>query len=223
MKDVSPALFAILPFAAVFGALAVNEGFTLLEVMVASGLIFAGSSQYAMLELWGGVPAWAIILTVFLINFRHVLYSAALGRRLSNFSFLSKYVGFFLLTDLSYGASELRSRRGLTPTYYFVYCVWTYIVWMLGNFLGALFGPLLDDPARFGLDFILPLYFCWLMMAFRQTSNFFFVFLVSGLVSLLAWFFLGSPWHIMSGGFCGLLTASILSSPPDSESENPNQ
>ena len=211
LVDCAPLLIAVIPFGAVFGAIARKEGLTLLEIMFASATIFAGAAQYAMLELWGqNVPASLIILTVFAINFRHVLYSAAIGRRFSLFSPIQKFLGFLLLVDMTYAAAEARARTNpITPTYFFVYGILVYSTWMFSNFLGALSGPLIPDPSVFALDFILPLYFVVLVLAFRTSDNFLSIVITSAIASILIYLWIGSPWHITLGAFAGLALAAL--------------
>ena len=209
--DCLPLLLAVIPFGAVFGALGRRAGLSILDIMIASGTIFAGASQYAMLELWSqGVSPFLIILTVFAINFRHVLYSASLGRRLIGFSRFQKFISFLLLVDITYAASEFRVRTHiLTPTYYITYGVLLYVVWILSNFAGAISGSLIPDPSILGLDFILPLYFLVLVLSFRGASGFLSVAFASAISSILVFLLLGSPWHITLGAFAGLIVAAF--------------
>ncbi|MGI9366749.1 MAG: AzlC family ABC transporter permease [Rhizobiaceae bacterium] len=211
-------MLAVLPFAGVFGALAVEQGLSLGETMFASMTIFAGASQYAMIELMGqDAPAWSIVLTVFAINFRHVLYSASVGRYLSAFSGGQKALAFFLLVDPQFAAAETRAMtKGLRPSYYFAYASVLYSTWIGANLAGALFGQLIENPSFFGLDFILPLYFTGLVVGFHKRPNFLLVLVISVLTSLTAYFTLGSPWHISVGGFTGLVVAAVLSRPAGS-------
>ena len=213
VRDVLPITPAVIPFAGVFGALAIEQGLSLGELALASMTIYAGASQYAMLDLMGqGIPAWSIVLAVFAINFRHLLYSASLGRRLNAFSRWQKALAFFWLVDPQFASAESRAfKRGLRPAYYFSYAVVLYTTWLVSNFIGALFGALIEDPAAFGLDFILPLYFTGLVVGFHKRPNFLPVLVVSVVVSLAVWFSLGSPWHISLGGLAGLFVAAALS------------
>lgn len=215
LRDAAPVLMAVLPFAAVFGALAVESGLTLAQTLIASATIYAGASQYAMLDLIGqNVPAWVIVVTIFAVNFRHLLYSAALGRRLMAFSPVQKLIAFFFLVDPLYASAESRARtRTVTPTYYFAYSAIIYSVWMGSNLLGAMFGNLIENPADFGLDFILPIYFIGLVVGFRSRPSFLPVMLVSAAAALAVYFTLGSPWHITLGGLAGLVTAAAISKP----------
>ena len=213
VRDVLPITLAVVPFAGVFGALAMEAGLSLGELTLASMTIYAGASQYAMLDLMGqGVPAWAIVLTVFAINFRHLLYSASLGRRLGAFAGWQKALAFFFLVDPQFASSETRAfKRGLRPAYYFAYAAVLYTTWLVSNWIGALFGALIEDPAAYGFDFILPLYFTGLVVGFHHRPNFLPVLIVSVVASLGVWFTLGSPWHISLGGLAGLLVAAAMS------------
>ncbi|MEP0943698.1 MAG: AzlC family ABC transporter permease [Rhizobiaceae bacterium] len=222
VRDVLPITLAVLPFAGVYGALATEQGWSLGEILLASMTIYAGASQYAMLDLLGqGVPAWSIVLTVFAINFRHVLYSASIGRKLGSFSLWQKVLAFFMLVDIQFAAAETRAtRRTIRPAYYFAYAVVLYSSWLGANVLGALFGALIENPDALGFDFILPLYFTGMVVGFHKRPNFLPIMLVSICCSLVAWFAVGSPWHISIGGLAGLLLAAMLSKPPASHQDS---
>lgn len=215
VRDTLPVLFAMAPFAALFGALSAEQGFSLFETLLTSGTIIAGASQFGMLELLGQqVPWWTIVLTVFAINFRHVLYSASIGRKFGRFSTLQKGVAFFVLTDPTYAAAEARARaQVLTPRYFFYYSSIIYSVWMGFNLLGAVFGNLIKNPAAYGIDFILPVYFVGLVMAFKGAKNFVPILVAAVIVSLIAWSIIGAPWHISIGGLVGMTLAAALSKP----------
>ncbi|MEP3245245.1 MAG: AzlC family ABC transporter permease [Sneathiella sp.] len=215
IRDALPVLVAVIPFSAVFGAVAIESGLTFIQMLVTSLSIYAVASQYVMLDLMGqGVPAWSVILAVFAVNFRHVLYSASVGRHMGTFSNLQKAVAFFLLVDPQYAACEARAaKQRLRPAYYFSYAATVYLTWIGVNCIGALFGSFIEDPTAFGLDFILPLYFTGLVLGFRQRAGFLPVLVASGCVSLLTYFTIGSPWHITIGGGAGLVVAAVLSKP----------
>lgn len=213
LRDVFPVAAAIAPYSAVFGALAIEEGMTLTELMVTSASIYAVASQYVMLDLMvQGVPLWSILLAVLAVNFRHVLYSAAASRWLGHFNPIQRALAFFLLVDPQYATCEARHfSKPITPTYYFTYAMCIYVVWMASNLLGALFGNLVGDTSRFGMDMILPMFFASLVVSFRAKPRFTVILSVSVVVSILAFFTVGSPWHITLGGVSGILVAAVLS------------
>ncbi|MFD0916256.1 AzlC family ABC transporter permease [Pseudahrensia aquimaris] len=215
LRDVTPVMIAVLPFGALFAALAVGQGLPKWEVVFASATIFAGASQYAMLDLLGQqVPYWAIVLTVVAINFRHVLYSATIGRAMGRFSTVQKAGAFFFLMDPLFAAAESRRRNTvLNPSYFFSYGIMLYAAWMVANGIGAFFGTLIDDPAAWGFDMLLPVYFIGLVMGFRKALNFVPVLAVSVATSLVIWWTIGAPWNVTLGGLAGLLCAAAMSKP----------
>jgi len=61
-------------FGLVFGVLAQQAGLSVLEVLLMSGLVFAGSAQLIVLSLWVmPLPIGVIILTTLVVNLRNIL------------------------------------------------------------------------------------------------------------------------------------------------------
>ena len=187
-------------------------------------VMFAGASQFVFIEVNGlDVPAWSVLLAVFAVNFRMILYSASLGRKMATFSTLQKYSSFLLLTDPAWAASEARhDSHGLRPAYFMGYAVPLYIIWVAVTALGAVFGRLIDNPVDFGFDFLLPIYFLTILMGFRKRPRWLPIVLVSGIASALIFKFIGPPWHISLGAIIGVCVAAMLPipMPPDSPVEH---
>lgn len=201
---------ALVPFALVWGALATDAGWHPGTSMLAAATIFAGASQYLMLELIGqGVSAFGVLLAVFAVNFRHVLYSAALARRLDRFGARQRAAAFFVLVDPAFASAERRARLhgALEPAWYFGYALSLYAVWLLSVGTGVAAGAVLSEPERFGLDFILPLWFLAILAGFRREPGFAPVLIASVCGSLAAHSFIGAPWHIALGAVSGLVVA----------------
>ena len=80
ITSVLPMLPGIAPFGVIAGLTAIGTGLSTTQAMVTSGLIFAGASQLAMLQLIadGAIPA-VIMLTVMTVNLRFAMYSASLA------------------------------------------------------------------------------------------------------------------------------------------------
>ena len=106
------------PFGLLFGALAVDNGFTPFEAFLMSASIYGGASQMVGLDLFGAkIAPWLIVLSIFAVNFRHVLYSGAVGRRIRHWPPLQQAVGFFFLVDPQYAESEVKGERGEKITF----------------------------------------------------------------------------------------------------------
>lgn len=213
VRDVAPMAVGAAPFGMVFGAASVANGYSLGDTLLSSAMMFAGASQFVLMEVNGfGVPAWSVALAVFAVNFRHVLYSAATGRRIAHFTFWQKALGFFLLTDLQFAAGELRGNEGraVSPAWYFTLGGILYVLWLVTTLVGAMFGALIDDPKHLGLDFLLPVYFLAVLMGFRQRAGFLPIALSSAVASYAAFQLLGPPWHFALGGMAGIFLAAAM-------------
>jgi predicted branched-subunit amino acid permease len=85
-----------------------------------------------------------------------------------------------------------------------------YVTWVAEAFLGGLFGRLISNPEALGLDFLLPIYFLGLVMEFRQRPLWLPVVLASAAASMLAYKFVGSPWHVSLGALAGIALAASM-------------
>ena len=211
LRDCAPVLLAVIPFAAVFGTVAVERGMDVVQVLLASASIYAGASQFVMIDLLDQqIAPWVIVLTVGAVNFRHVLYSAAIGRRMGAFGRSRELLAFFFLTDPQFAAAERRaSVHGLRPAYWFAFAGLLYASWMVGNLVGVLFGTLIEDQRSWGLDMVLPIYFLALVVSFRATSGFAGILAVSAVVTIATVALVGAPWHILAGGAAGMAFAAL--------------
>ncbi|TIT74900.1 MAG: AzlC family ABC transporter permease [Mesorhizobium sp.] len=208
-----PVVVASTPFAVLFGALAVGNGFSVLEAFLMSALIFGGASQMVGIELFGQhVAPWLIVLSIFAVNFRHVLYSAGLGRRIAHWPVVQQALGFFIMTDPQYAVSEARAQSGETVgfAWYLGLGLPVYVFWVIESALGAVFGKLIPDTHALGIDFLLPIYFLGLVMGFRKRPLWLPVVVASAVASTIAYKTVGSPWHVSIGAVAGVLLAVIL-------------
>src|SRR5688572_33293507 len=71
-------------FGLAFALIARTSGFSGIETQALSMLVFAGSAQLAAVTLFAdGAGVAAILLTVLVLNLRHVLYALSLDRLLT--------------------------------------------------------------------------------------------------------------------------------------------
>ncbi|MCP4020277.1 MAG: hypothetical protein GY729_00415 [Desulfobacteraceae bacterium] len=75
-KDTFPLIVGAIPFGIIFGTLAANSGLSFFAAMGMSLFVFAGSAQFIGIGLVSAGTGWVIIvLTTFVVNLRHLLYS----------------------------------------------------------------------------------------------------------------------------------------------------
>jgi predicted branched-subunit amino acid permease len=212
LRHCAPIMLAVAFFAMLFGATGVNNGLTFWQTLGSSAAVFAGASQFVFLDLYNQqAPVWLVLLTVFAVNFRHVLYSASIGRLMGSFSAREKYVSFFFLSDPAFAAGEGRvSTHTLSVAYFLGFAAPIYPLWLAMTALGAWMGNLISNPQALGMDMLLSFYFLALLVGFRSRANWLTVVLMSGVSSTLIYNWLGSPWHITVGALTGILLAAFL-------------
>lgn len=211
-----PVTLSSLPFAALFGAVAAANGQTVLEAALTSATIFAGASQLVGIELFGhNVPAWLIVLSVFAVNFRHILYSAAIGPYFKALSSTQKAIAFFFMTDPQFAETIKHSEKGNTVSFgwYMGFALAIYVPWVAFSAIGAVFSSMVGDPKNLGLDVLLPVYFMGSVLGFRRRPNFVITVAVSAVASIVAIQIVGSPWHVSLGALAGIITAALLPPP----------
>ncbi|MCT8990635.1 AzlC family ABC transporter permease [Chelativorans sp. SCAU2101] len=208
-----PVIVAAAPFGVLFGALAVENGFSASEAMLMSAAIFGGASQMVGIDLFGArVAPWLIVFSIFAVNFRHVLYSATIGRYIAHWTPLQRFVGFFFLVDPQFAEAEQRVEKGrsLGFAWYMGVALPLYVFWIAESGLGAVFGRLIPNTQALGLDFLLPIYFLGLVMSFRKRAMWLPVVGVSAFVSVVAYHTIGSPWHVSIGAVAGVLVGALF-------------
>jgi 4-azaleucine resistance transporter AzlC len=213
---VFPICIAAVPIGLVWGALATERGLTLFEIGLMSATVFAGASQFVAIGLWTDpLPVAAIVLATLMVNLRHVMMSASLGRHMGRFSPLQRYVALYWLTDEVWAFSETRAlKTPLTPAYYAGMAAPLMAVWISSTLAGGAFGKLLGDPAALGLDFVFTIMFIGLIVGFRALPAWAFVVATSAGAAVLSHYLLPSPWYIIIGGMAGVAVAAFQAPNP---------
>ena len=148
-------------FGFVYGLTARTSGhFSPIEAMAMSLIAFSGAAQFAAIGYVTAGLAWPLIgLLTFLLNARHVLYSAALAPWFRGRSVAERALAAHLLTDESFALSIAHFRRlGRFDSigYWYPAVVTTLIPWNLATFAGVMLGDAIVEPTRFGIDVIFP-------------------------------------------------------------------
>jgi len=100
-------MFGVAPGFAAWGLMTgvamVKSGMSVIEAMLMTVLVYAGSAQLAAIPLLvAGAPAWVILATAFCVNLRFVVFSAHLRDYLMHLPRWQRLLTGFLTTDLSY-------------------------------------------------------------------------------------------------------------------------
>ena len=147
-------------FGFVYGLSARQAGFSPLEAMAMSTIVFAGAAQFAAIGYVVAGLAWpAIALLTFLLNARHLLYSAALGPWMTDVPRPRRALMAHVLTDEAFALAIGHFRRiGRTDEggYWIGAIASTFIPWNLATLAGVYAGGSIADPSLLGIDIIFP-------------------------------------------------------------------
>lgn len=167
IKSCLPTVLGYLGIGFSFGIVGINSHLNLFEITLMSAVVYGGSSQFVLCGLLlANTSITGIVMTVFLVNLRHLLMSMTASPHFREESLLSNISIGSLLTDESFAvfsttvAQEkhfsLRWMEGLNIT--------AYVTWIVATFLGGLVGNFISDPDKFGLDFALTAMFAGLFL-----------------------------------------------------------
>ena len=190
IKAELPILLGVTPFGMIYGVLALSAGFRSLDAQAMSAVVFAGSSQFMLVQMVElGTPTLMMILTGFIVNLRHALYSASLAPYLHHLSPLWKLILSYLLTDEAYAVTIMRYREpdAAKNKHWFLLgsgmALWA--CWQLSTAAGIFLGA--QVPPSWGLDFTLALTFIALAVPAIDDRHALLSALSAGITALLAW------------------------------------
>lgn len=185
-----PLLIGVFPFGMIYGALALNAGLSKAASQMMSSIVFAGSAQFVTAQLvHDAAPGFVIILTIAVVNLRHMLYSASLAPYLQNLPLRWKVLLSYLLTDEAYAPTILRYEKdGITPfSHWFLFgaglSLWT--IWQISTALGIFLGTAI--PESWSLDFALPLTFIAMVVPTLKKQPTIAAALSAGITAILAY------------------------------------
>lgn len=162
--DSLPFVIVILPFAMLFGVIATEAGFDVLQTMAMSFLVIAGAAQFVAVQLLvEEAPTLIILATALAVNMRMVMYSASIAPHFRGIPKWQKALAAYVLVDQSYGLAIKRFEEApvlSTPekvAYFFGALAVVWPLWYLGTLIGALVGEAI--PSEYALDFAVPITF----------------------------------------------------------------
>jgi 4-azaleucine resistance transporter AzlC len=203
IKAELPILIAVIPFGMIYGVLSLDAGLSAIQTQAMSVIVFAGSAQFIMAQLFATpTPTLVIIITALLVNLRHALYSASVYPLIKHLPFSWRSGLAYLLTDEAYAVSIIHYNQPGKVKYrhwFFLgagLAMWS--TWQLSTAAGILIGSLI--PTSWPLEFFIPLTFIALVVPSLKDWPSLAASLTGGLVSVVAF---GLPFRL------GLIVAAF--------------
>ena len=204
-KQLLPIALFVVVFGLAFGLAAPQSGLGNTAAVLMSTLVFAGASQFAVLDMWGAqVPVLPLIITVFAVNARHLLMGATLYPWLRHLPVGQRYGTMFFVSDANWAmAMQAFGRResGLGLLLGGGIALW--LAWILGSWLGLYFGNAIHDPVRWGLDMVMGCFLLTMAIGGQKNLRLLVIWAIAALASILAYWYLPENSHIVVGALAG--------------------
>jgi 4-azaleucine resistance transporter AzlC len=211
-----PIVVGYFPIAFSFGVAATDLGFSALEAVFLSVVIYSGASQFMALTLLsGGTAAAVAIVTLLAMNLRHLLYGPSLLDRAGDRARIRhSWAWAYGLTDEVFattigffaGRSKAWSERWMLGI-----GAAAYLSWVSGTMVGALAGggALAGLPAvEAALGFMLPALFLSLLLAILNRSQLPVV-AAAGMISIVVTLAANVTSGILAGMVAGALAGIV--------------
>ena len=174
-----------------FGVLMISKGFSIVHALLMSVFIYAGSMQYAGVDLLSEAASiLSVIMMTVMVNIRQLFYGIAMIGRYKDLK-RHKLYDIFALTDETFSIACSADTEDLDPdTYYFYLSLFDHIYWISGSLIGAFLGDIL--PFDFtGIEFSMTALFIVIVLNQWESSHDHLIVILSFVISILCLFVFG--------------------------------
>ena len=202
---------SVAAFGLAVGVLAASKGLTTLEAALMSTWVNAGSAQMASLQIWAEpIPVLTLVLTVLAMNSRYVLLGAALRPHFGALPAWQMYPTLFVMGDGNWALTLHEINDGRRDAGFLLGSgLLTFLIWLVAVVIGQLFGLVLGDPRRYGIDFLLAAFFATLSVGFFRAHRGVAALVVAIAVAIMVQKLVPGPWYIFAGALAGSLAGAL--------------
>ena len=198
-----PICLGYVPIGLALGVLAQQAAIPWWAVAMMSLMVFAGSAQFICVSMLAtSASPWAIILTTFVVNFRHTLMSSALAIYLSGIN--RKFLALFAygLTDESFAVNMAHFKSGQWNRYQALTVNHVAnFVWFAATITGALLGQFIPTGA-FGIDYaLIAMFICLLIFQIHSAIH---------VITALLGVTVSIIWYLLIPGDSYIVGAAII-------------
>ncbi len=183
-----PVSVGLIPWALVTGLSMVSVGFTPLQAMGMSLIVFGATAQLGTLPLIAiGAPVWLIVATALVVNLRFIIFSAALAGPLAGGRPWQRWLCGYALTDGVVATSLERHRSEADPEWrlgdYLAPSLWCALLWQSSTLAGVLAAGAI--PRGWSLEFMASIALLVLLVPMARVRPMLVAMLTGGALSVL--------------------------------------
>jgi 4-azaleucine resistance transporter AzlC len=198
--DAVPIMVGYIPIAIAYGLMAKTSGITVYDTALMSLMVYAGASQFMAVNLIAsGVGFGEIVISTFLINFRHFLMSASLADKMKGMNKRWNPIVAFGVTDEVFSVASFR-KEGLSVSYLLVLQLASYLSWAFGGILGHVIGQALPQDVSSSMGIALyAMFMALLIPEVRQQWSVGVLACISALINTVLYYLVGisKGWSIV--------------------------
>ena len=205
----------VMVFGLVVGAAAERHGLSALENVAMNLLVYSGIAQLVALEVWpkaitwGSVASFALLAAV--LGARMVLMGVSIRPWFGRLPKWQSYSLLFYLTDASWLISmRYHAEGGRDPAVYLGATISITAGWLASVIAGFALGGLVVDPARYGLDLVMPVFFAAMLVPLWTGRRRAYAWAVAGAVAVAVQYLVAGWWFIVAGSLAGSLAGAFL-------------
>jgi 4-azaleucine resistance transporter AzlC len=205
MRAALPVVLGYLGIGFAAGVVERTAGLSYAEILLLSTVLYAGSAQFVVTGMLGS-PAPAIVLTVFFLNLRHLLLSAALAPALRGVATWKNALLGLQLTDETFVIAS--SKKPLSASWMAGLNVAAWGAWAVANLAGAALSGYANDAKA--LAFALPAMFAGLLVFQLKSAKGVWVGLFAAACALVVQHLWPGPWAIVGATLAGASLGLVL-------------
>ena len=168
-----PIAIGYIPIAITFGLISKSANIEYYITIAMSIFIFAGASQFMGVSLIaGGASALEIILTTFILNFRHFLMSSSLSQRIED-NTSKKFLSLisFGITDETFAVASMRKEDKINSWFLLGLNTIAYFSWVGGTIVGLFLGDAIPNSLKESMGIALYVMFIGLLVPSLKGSK----------------------------------------------------
>lgn len=208
----TPIILGYVPVGLAYGILARKAGLSPLNTVLMSLIVYAGSSQLIAVGMFATqAPALSIIMTTFVVNFRHFMMASAIAPYLNRWRKTELAAFAYELTDETFAIHATQFPSGVPEkAEVFATNLTAQTAWVTGTILGIVVGELVTDIKPFALDYALPAMFVALLVLQIKHRIHIIVAILTGVLAVV-FFQLGiTQWHVILATVIGATVGVII-------------
>ena len=230
MRLFLPVAISIASYGVVWGVLAGQAGLTPLEVLLMSGIVYAGASQFVAIDMWSptSLPIASIVVATAVINLRMLLMTATLRPQFEHLLRWRALLAMFLVSDEVWAMTMAQSAKASTETFllrgdeptlgragsnvaFMLGCgTLAWVGWVGSTLAGRMLGAIIDDPTAYGLDFAFTATFLALLFSMWKGRGDLVPWLAGGGIAIYVAMYVPGTWYIIAGGLGGSFIGALV-------------